>query len=70
MKYQDAQEKSPLGIAVLGNPVMLDVLWPKGSPHPFMWIQTRYVAQAEGRWSDKNEWTPVPLSLKHLIPSF
>jgi len=38
MKLETAQALSPIGVAVWGNPVMKDVVWPKNTPTPYLWI--------------------------------
>lgn len=42
MKYKEAQDLSVSGVAVFGNEVMQDVIWPKDSSIPFMWIKNGY----------------------------
>ncbi|MCE9555713.1 MAG: hypothetical protein K8T91_20375 [Planctomycetes bacterium] len=59
MKLEEAQAISVSGVAVRGNPIMQDIIWPQGSPFPFAWIGKGYVPQTEGRWADKDDWEPL-----------
>jgi hypothetical protein len=61
MKYLEAQAASPHGMAQVG--VMNDLVWPKDSPHPFVWTNTKYMPWDKGRHGEhlkvSDEWIPV-----------
>lgn len=64
MKYREAQEKSVSGVAVLGNIALMDVIWPKNSPHPYMFLANQgkwgYVPIKEhGNMAKKDVWEPL-----------
>lgn len=58
MKLEEAQELSVSGVAVLGNSVMQDIIWPKGSTHPFLWITDGYVPH-DPKTMRQREWMPL-----------
>jgi len=59
MRYSEAQQKSVSGVAVWGNEVMEDVIWPKDSPHPFMFVQDGYVPIEPGNYLESDGWSPL-----------
>lgn len=59
MKYQEAQDKSVSGVAVLGNEAMQDIIWPKDSPHPFGFSVDGYVPLDAAKFSERDGWKPL-----------
>ena len=59
MRYQEAQQKSVSGVAVWGNEIMQDVIWPKDSAQPFMFMQDGYIPIEPGKYLDSEAWSPL-----------
>jgi hypothetical protein len=60
MTLEEAQELSVSGVAVLGNPAMQDVIWPKGAPAPFAWITNGYVEMKNPEvMRERDGWSPL-----------
>lgn len=57
MKYQEAQLKSVSGVAVRG--ATQDIIWPKGSPHPFGFLNTGFGPLKPDNHKDKDDWQPL-----------
>jgi len=64
MTVQEAQERSPVGVAVLGNPINQDVIWPKGSPCAYLLYFDHYKARSSDRWTTSTEWEPVKVLME------
>jgi hypothetical protein len=59
MKYQEAQDQSVSGVAVFGNEIMQDIIWPKDSPHPFMFMQDGYIPADPVKFAERDGWQPL-----------
>lgn len=62
MNYLEAQNKSPIGVAVWGNYAMKDIVWPKDEPHPYIWITKNYKPCSLNRTNqlkNSDDWEPV-----------
>jgi hypothetical protein len=62
MNYKDAQDQSVSGVAVFGNPAMQDVIWPKDSPHPFIWLVSgdkRGYIPWSAKLASRDGWSPL-----------
>jgi hypothetical protein len=59
MKLQESQSLSVSGVAVRGNPVMQDVIWPKDSPHPFGFAGGYVPILNAPSLKDNDDWEPL-----------
>lgn len=62
MTYKEAQKQSPIGVAVLGNIAMKDIVWPKDEPTPYWWITKHYKPVSPDvmeRFKASDEWEPL-----------
>ena len=57
--YQEAQSASPIGAAVYANVVMKEIVWPKYSLYPFMWLNKGYKQCRDFRFCVSDEWQPL-----------
>lgn len=54
----EAQKLSENGIAVLGNPVMRDVIWKSTDPQPFLWVANSYRPVNPETFVSRVGWVP------------
>jgi hypothetical protein len=66
MKLQEAQKLCVAGVAVYGNEVMKDVIWPKDSPTPYMWITDGYKPMKGDHLKEKDGWNPLLKRKKNM----
>jgi len=59
MQYIEAQNLSQYGIAVYGNIAMKDILWPKDSLFPYMWVTNGYLQLDTRRFELSDKWEPL-----------
>lgn len=59
MTYLEAQEASVSGVAVYGNEVMQDIIWPKGSACPFGWVHNGYRSLDPEAFKNRDGWKPL-----------
>jgi len=63
MTYEEAQNKSPIGVAIFGDTALKDIVWPKDLPKPYWWLGKGYsvvksVVNLE-RFKTSDLWKPL-----------
>jgi hypothetical protein len=59
LTFKEAQNLSKDGIAVLGNPIIKNVIWPKISQYPLGWNKDAYYPLDTKLFENKLGWVPA-----------
>lgn len=61
MKLKEAQDLSPLKVAVWGNVAMKDIIWPMDFSHPLLWVKNGYslCTYLKDKYIDSDLWEPL-----------
>lgn len=66
LTLKQAQDYSEDGIAILGNPAMRDLIWPKNADRPLMWVNKGYRPQDPDKFKDRIGWVPSKPTAEYL----
>lgn len=67
LTLEEAQNYSENGIAILGNPVMRDIIWEKDLPNPKIWISRGYQDADPEKFRNRLGWVPDKPTKEYVL---